>query len=90
MTFWEPSWLGPVLAENFALFQGLDITNSNFYHTGFTPTDRYAAGHMLEVIVIEKDTLSTILFLSKFIACRISFPVMCVYQTSANKYRPIP
>ena len=69
MTFWEPSWLGPVLAENFALFQGLDITNSNFYHTGFTPTGRYAAGHMLEVIVIEKDTLSTILFLSKFIAC---------------------
>ena len=57
MTIRELSWLGPVLAENFALFQGLDIANSNFCHTGFTPTGRYAAGHMLEVIVIEKDTI---------------------------------
>ena len=81
MTFWEPSWLGPVLAENFALFQGLDITNSNFYHTGFTPTGRYAAGHMLEVIVIEKDTLSTILFLSKFIAYLIDlFQLALIYR----------
>ena len=63
MTFWEPSWLGPVLAEDFALFQALMIANSYPCHTDFTPIGHYVADPMLEVIVIEKDTLSTILFL---------------------------
>lgn len=57
MTIWEPSWLGPVLAEDFALFQVLMVANSYFCHTHFVPVDYLAVGHMLEVIVIEKDTL---------------------------------
>ena len=56
MTIGEPSWFGPVLAENFTLFQLFRVANPNFHHTGFTPVGHTHAGHMLEVIIIEKDT----------------------------------
>ena len=56
MTFGEPSWLGPVLAEDFALFQVLMVTNSYFCHTDFAPLSHSTAGHMLEVFIIGKDT----------------------------------
>ena len=36
------------------------ITNSYFCHTHFAPAGFDAAGHMLEVIVIEKDTLQVV------------------------------
>ena len=49
-----------VLAEDFALFQVLMVTNSYFCHTDFAPAGLNAAGHMLKVIVIEKDTLQVV------------------------------
>ena len=52
--------MGPVLAEDFALFQIPIIANTDFCHTHFTPAGFDAAGHMLEVIIIEKDTLQII------------------------------
>ena len=73
MTIWEPSWLGPVLAEDFTLFQVLKVANSYFRHTDFALVSVCAAGHMLEVFIIEKDTLSTVLFLSRFMAYFIDF-----------------
>ena len=56
MILWEPPWFWLVLAENIALFQVFLVTNSYFCHTDFTPAGLNAAGHMLKVIVIEKDT----------------------------------
>ena len=49
--------LKSVLSEYFTLFQVLMVTNSYFCHTDFAPAGHHTAGHMLEVIVIEKDTL---------------------------------
>ena len=60
MTLFEPSQILLVLAEDFALFQDLMVTNSYFCHTDFAPAGFDAAGHMLEVIIIEKDTLQVI------------------------------
>ena len=60
MTLFEPPWIRPVLAENCALFQVLMVTDSHFCHTDFTLLSRYSAGHMLKVIVIEKDALQVI------------------------------
>ena len=80
MTIWEPSWLEPVLAEKFALFRVLTVVNSYFCHTDFALAGICATGHMLKVIVIEKDTLATILFLSKFIAYFINlFQLVLIY-----------
>lgn len=36
------------------------VTNSHFRHTHFTPTGFDTTGHMLEVIVIKKDTLQIV------------------------------
>ena len=33
------------------------VANPYFGHTDFTPAGLYAAGHMLEVIIVKKDTL---------------------------------
>ena len=41
-------------------FQLFLITDPDLYHTHFAPAGLDAAGHMLEVIVIEKDTLQVI------------------------------
>ena len=60
MILWELSWFWLVLAEYFALFQSLMVTNSYFCHTDFSPIGHHAAGHMLEVIVIEKDTFQVV------------------------------
>ena len=49
-----------VLAENYALFQFFKVINPYFCHTGFAPAGFDAAGHMREVIVIEKDTLQVV------------------------------
>ena len=48
------------LAEDFALFQIPIIANTDFCHTHFAPAGLDAAGHMLKVIVIEKDTLQVV------------------------------
>ena len=54
MTDLELSWFGPVLAEDFTFFQVLKVANSYFRPAGFTPVGHDTAGHMLEVIIIEK------------------------------------
>ena len=36
------------------------IADSHFCHTHFAPTGLHAKGHMLEVIVIEKDALQIV------------------------------
>ena len=36
------------------------ITNPDFCHTDFAPAGFHTAGHMLEVIVIEKDALQVV------------------------------
>ena len=60
MTILKPPWLGPVLVENFTYFQVLQITNPDLFHAGFTPVSHNAAGHMLEVIILEKGTLQVV------------------------------
>ena len=46
MTFRELSWLGPVLAEDFTLFQLLEVANSYFRSAGFIPVGDDSAGHI--------------------------------------------
>ena len=48
------------LAGNYALFQFFKVINPYFCHTDFAPAGLDAAGHMLEVIVIEKDTFQVV------------------------------
>ena len=60
MTDLELSWFGPVLAEDFTFFQVLKVANSYFRPAGFTPVGDDSAGHMLEVIIIEKNTLQVV------------------------------
>ena len=48
------------LTENIAFLQFVIVTASDFCHTDFAPTGFDAAGHMLEVIVIEKDSLQVV------------------------------
>ena len=50
----------PLLAENIDFSQFLMIADPDFCHTDFAPAGLDAAGHMLEVIVIEKDTLQVV------------------------------
>ena len=56
MTLLKAPWLGPVLAENFALFQLFQVANPNLRHVCFTPVSHEPTGRMLEVFIIEKDT----------------------------------
>ena len=55
MTILKPPWLGPVLTENFTLFQLFQVANPYLRHAGFTPVGNDSTGHMLEVIIIEKE-----------------------------------
>ena len=48
------------LTENIAFLQFVIVTASDFCHTDFAPAGFDAARHMLEVIVIEKDTLQVV------------------------------
>ena len=48
------------LTENITLSQFPVVTDPNLCHTDFAPARVYAAGHMLKVIVIEKDTLQVV------------------------------
>ena len=60
MPLLKPSQFGPVLAENFTLFQLFQVANPDLCHAGFTPVGHDPAGHMLEVIIIKKDTLQVV------------------------------
>ena len=57
MTILKPPWLGPVLAEDFTLLQGLIFTNSCFCHTDFALANHRTEIYMLGIIIIEKDTI---------------------------------
>ena len=48
------------LTENTALFQLIMAADPHLCQTHFAPCGLYAEGHMLEVVVIEKDTLQVI------------------------------
>ena len=52
--------MGQFLAEKFELFQVPIVANPYFCHTDFAPAGVYAAGHVLEVIVVKKDTLQVV------------------------------
>ena len=60
MMIWGCSWFLWDSAENTALFQVIMAADPHLCHTHFAPTGLYAEGHMLEVVVIEKDTLEVI------------------------------
>ena len=56
----EWSWFQLDSAENLALFQVVMAADPYLCQTHFAPPGFYAEGHMLEVVVIEKDTLEVI------------------------------
>ena len=50
----------PLLAENIDFSQFSMVADPDFCHTDFAPAGLDAAGHMLKVIVIKKDTLQVV------------------------------
>jgi hypothetical protein len=52
--------LRPVSVENPTLFQIFMAADPHLCQTRFAPVGLYAEGHMLEVVVVEKDTLEVI------------------------------
>ena len=60
MKIWEYSWFWRDSAENPTLFQLIMAADAHFCHTHFAPTGLYAEGHVLKVVIVEKDTLEVI------------------------------
>ena len=60
MMIWGCSWFLWDSAENITLFQLIMAADQHLSQTHFAPVGLYAEGHMLEVVVIEKDTLQVI------------------------------
>ena len=60
MTIWGYSWFWCESEENPALFQLIMAADANLCQTHFAPFGLYAEGHVLEVVIIEKDTLEVI------------------------------
>ena len=60
MILWGCSWFLWDSSENITLFQLIMAADPHLCHTHFAPCGLYAEGHMLEVVVIEKDTLQVI------------------------------
>ena len=60
MILWGCSWFLWDSAENITLFQLIMAADPHLCQTHFSPTSLYAEGHMLKVVVIEKDTLEVI------------------------------
>jgi hypothetical protein len=52
--------LRPVSVENSTPFQCIMAADAHLCHTHFSPCGLYAEGHVLEVIIVEKDTLEVI------------------------------
>ena len=48
------------LSGNIALFQIIMAEDPHLCQTHFTPVGFYAEGHVLEVVIVEKDTLEVI------------------------------
>ena len=60
MMIWGCSWFWWESSENLALFQVIMAADPHLCQTHFAPPGLYAEGHMLEVVVVEKDTLEVI------------------------------
>ena len=60
MMIWGCSWFLWDSAENLALFQLIMAADSHLCQTHFAPTGLCAEGHVLEVVIVEKDTLEVI------------------------------
>ena len=60
MMIWGYSWFWWESSENLALFQLFIAADPHLCQTHFAPRSLYAEGHMLEIVVIEKDTLEVI------------------------------
>ena len=54
------SWFLWDSAENLALFQLIMAADPHLCHTHFAPRSLYAEGHVLEVVIVEKDTLQVV------------------------------
>ena len=52
MTFSDWSWLGPVLAEDFTLFQLLKIANSDFRPAIFASVEDGSTDHLLKSVFL--------------------------------------
>ena len=57
MILWGCSWFLWDSEENTTPFQCIMAADPHLCHTHFAPTGLYAEGHMLEVVIVEKDTL---------------------------------
>ena len=57
---WGCSWLLWDLSENSTLFQVIITADLHLCHTHFAPPRLYTEGHMLEIIIVKKDTLEVI------------------------------
>ena len=60
MMIWGCSWFWWESEENPALFQLIMAADPHLCQTHFAPRSLYAEGHMLEIVVIEKDTLEVV------------------------------
>ena len=60
MTIWGCSWFSWDSAENITLFQLIMAADPYLCQTHFAPAGLYAEGHMLKVVIVEKDTLEII------------------------------
>ena len=60
MMIWGCSWFLWDSPENIALFQFIMAADEHLCHTHFAPVGLYAEGHMLKVVIVEKDTLEVI------------------------------
>ena len=60
MILLEWSWFQPGLSENLALFKVIMAADPHLCQTHFAPRSLYAEGHVLEIIIVKKDTLEVI------------------------------
>ena len=60
MILWGCPWFLWDSSENITLFQAIMAADSHLCQTHFAPFGLYAEGHVLEVVIIEKDTLEII------------------------------
>ena len=60
MMIWGCSWFLWDSAENTTPFQSIMAADPHLCHPHFAPAGLYAEGHVLEVVIVEKDTLEVI------------------------------
>ena len=60
MMIWGCSWVWLDSAENTTPFQLIMAADAHLCQTHFAPVGLYAEGHVLKVVIVEKDTLEVI------------------------------